>query len=91
MKGVFDGELTGVLDYAIVVVGILLGVVTFEIIKKDKLATDDELDRIKQLFHLYNIEYVNNLILAILELVYNVLQFIGIFTGSSASIGNKSE
>ena len=49
------------------------------------LATAEEIEMSKKLFHLYNIEYVNNMIIALLELVYRVLQIIAYFESSFPS------
>ena len=46
----------------------------YEILKRDKMATNEELADLKELFHLYNVQYINDIILASLELLYNVLQ-----------------
>lgn len=46
----------------------------YEILQRDNLATEEELEDLKELFHLYNIQYVNDIILASLELIYRVLQ-----------------
>ena len=46
----------------------------YEILKHDHHVTDDELSALKELFHLYNIQYVNDIIISSLELVYNVLR-----------------
>ena len=51
----------------------------------DGLATAEELESCKKLFKLYNIEYVNNMIIALLELVYRVLQIIAYVQNSSSS------
>lgn len=48
----------------------------YEVLKKNNMATDEELVMIKDLFKLYNIEYINNMIIALLELIYRVLQII---------------
>ena len=48
----------------------------YEILKKNNMATDEELNMLKSLFKLYNIEYVNNMIISLLELIYRVLQLI---------------
>lgn len=48
----------------------------YEILEKNNMATNEELCMIKELFKLYNIEYVNNMIIALLELIYRVLQII---------------
>ena len=60
----------------------------YEIMKKDGLATAEELESCKKLFKLYNIEYVNNMVIALLELVYRVLQIIAYVQNSSSSSGN---
>lgn len=57
----------------------------YEIMKADGLATTEELESCKKLFHLYNIEYVNNMVIALLELVYRVLQIIAYVQNSSSS------
>lgn len=57
----------------------------YEIMKKDGLATDGELEMCKKLFRLYNIEYVNDMITALLELIYRVLQIIAYVQNSSFS------
>lgn len=46
------------------------------ILKQDGLATDDEIQSCKELFKLYNIEYVNDMVISLLELIYRVLQII---------------
>lgn len=47
-----------------------------EILQKENLANDDEIEKIKQLYKLYNIEYINNIVLSILEIIYNILRII---------------
>lgn len=48
----------------------------YEILKNDNLATEAELQDLKELFHLYNIQYVNDIILSSLELIYTILEII---------------
>jgi Zn-dependent membrane protease YugP len=43
-------------------------------LQSNHLATAEELEDLKKLFHLYNVQYINDIILACLELIYNVLQ-----------------
>lgn len=57
----------------------------YEIMKEDGLATAEELESCKKLFRLYNIEYVNNMVIALLELVYRVLQIIAYVQNSSSN------
>lgn len=60
----------------------------YEILKNNGLATSEELESCKKLFKLYNIEYVNNMIIALLELVYRVLQIIAYVQNASSSSNN---
>lgn len=46
----------------------------YEILRAMGIITDSELDSLKDLFHLYNVQYINDIILASLELVYNILK-----------------
>ena len=57
---------------------------TLKIMKKEHLATAEEIEMSKKLFQLYNIEYINNMIIALLELVYRVLQIIAYFREQSS-------
>lgn len=44
-----------------------------QILRTNRLATEEELNTLNKLFRLYNIQYVNDVILSSLELVYEVL------------------
>ncbi|MCF0133309.1 MAG: zinc metallopeptidase [Blautia sp.] len=46
------------------------------LMRKDSLATEEEIEMCRKLYHLYNIEYVNNMIIALLEMIYRVLQIV---------------
>ena len=46
----------------------------YEILDRDYHVTDDELSALKELFRLYNIQYINDIILSSLELIYRVLE-----------------
>ena len=46
----------------------------YEILQRENLVTEEELTDLKELFHLYNVQYVNDIILASLELIYRVLE-----------------
>lgn len=58
------------------------------LMKNERLATDEELEDCKKLFKLYNIEYVNNMVISLLELIYRVLQIIAYVQGNSSSSQN---
>lgn len=45
-----------------------------ELLKNDNLVEEDEIDMINDLYSLYNIQYVNDIILSSLELLYRVLE-----------------
>ena len=57
---------------------------SIEILKKENLANETEIEQIKGLYKIYNLEYVNNMILAFLELLLRVLQIVAAAQGSSA-------
>jgi hypothetical protein len=52
------------------------------------MATDSELVDLKELFHLYNIQYINDIILASLELIYTLLQIALALSGKSTTSEN---
>ncbi len=56
-----------------------------EIMKAQGLASDEEIIMAKKLFKLYNIEYVNDMIISLLELVYRVLQIIAYVQNANSS------
>lgn len=56
-----------------------------DILEKEHMATEEERDMMKSLFKLYNIEYVNNMIMEFLELILRVLMIIAKMQGSSSS------
>ncbi len=60
-----------------------------EILEKDNLATSEERSMMKDLFKLYNIQYVNDLILEFLELILRVLMLIAKLQNSSSSDSSK--
>ncbi|MBR5266905.1 MAG: zinc metallopeptidase [Lachnospiraceae bacterium] len=75
----------GALGLLFYVYAIVLSVLTLKTEKKAQkrayvylrekhMATEEELDDLKELFRLYNIQYINDIILACLELLYTILQ-----------------
>ena len=57
----------------------------YEILKKDKLVTNEELELLKDLFHLYNVQYINDIILSSLELIRVAIQIAATFKDASTS------
>lgn len=47
-----------------------------EILKSEDLATDEEIGMMKELFKLYNIQYVNDIILEFLQMILKVLEIV---------------
>lgn len=60
----------------------------YDIMKEEGLATEEELAMCKKLFRLYNIEYINDMVIALLELIYRVLQIIAYVQNSASSSSN---
>lgn len=56
----------------------------YEILRTNGMATEEELAMCKKLFRLYNIEYVNDMVVALLELIYRVLQIVAYVQNSSS-------
>ena len=56
----------------------------YEILRCDYNVTEEELSALKELFHLYNIQYVNDIILSSLELLYTALEIAIAVKGNSS-------
>lgn len=56
----------------------------YDLAYKEGLATEEEIGMMKKLFRLYNIEYINNLILALLEIIWRILMFVADIKGSKS-------
>lgn len=61
-----------------------------QICKDNNYATDEELEDMKSLFKLYNIEYVNDMIIALLELIWRILQILAQVKGGSSSSSSNN-
>ena len=57
----------------------------YDILKEKGLATEEELASLRELFHLYNVQYINDIILSSLELLYFVLEILAATQGNSSS------
>ena len=56
----------------------------YKILEEQNLVTKEELASLKELFHLYNVQYINDVILASLELIYVALQIMSTLQGGSS-------
>ena len=54
-------------------------------LRSSNLATEEELADLKELFHLYNVQYINDIILACLELIYTLLKIALAFANKDSS------
>ena len=59
-----------------------------EILMERGLITQEESENLQKLFHLYNVQYVNDIILSCLELIYNILKIIVMIKGGSSNSSN---
>ena len=59
-----------------------------EILAKENLATSEEIDMMKDLFKLYNIEYINDMLIELLELILKILQIVAKAQSNSSSNNN---
>ena len=57
----------------------------YAILKEKNLVTEEELVSLKELFHLYNVQYINDIIIASLELLYLVIEITSMFQGDSTA------
>lgn len=58
---------------------------SIELLKSYGMATEEELEMMRELFKLYNIQYVNDMIMAFLEVILRILSIIAKIQGSSSS------
>lgn len=58
------------------------------ILKEDDMATDDEIAMMRELFKLYNIQYINDIVMEFLQLLLKVLQIVAQAQNSSTSNNN---
>ena len=60
---------------------------SIEILRSSNLANETEIEQIKGLYKVYNLEYVNNMIMAFLELVLRILQIVA---GAQGAVSRNS-
>lgn len=56
-----------------------------EILKNDNMATDEEIEMMKELFKLYNIQYINDIVLEFLQMLLKILEFVAKMQQNSSS------
>ena len=55
----------------------------YQILREEGMATEDEIADMHELFHLYNIQYINDIILSMLEILYYILRIIAASKGGN--------
>ena len=55
----------------------------YQLLRENEMATEEEIEDIRKIFRLYNIQYVNDMILSALEILYYVLQIAAAASDSS--------
>ena len=55
----------------------------YDILREDYRVTEEELSDLQELFRLYNIQYINDIILSSLELLYTALEIAIAIKGDS--------
>ncbi|MDO5575293.1 MAG: zinc metallopeptidase [bacterium] len=60
-----------------------------DVMKQESIANDQEIIMAQKLFRLYNIEYINNMILALLELIYYILRIVLIVMDSKNAVSKS--
>ena len=61
---------------------------SLELLRERNMATEEELEMMKELFKLYNIQYINDMIIALLELILKILNIIAKMQANSNSSSN---
>ena len=62
---------------------------SLEMLKQHNMATDEELAMMQDLYKIYNIEYVNDIVMAFLEMIYRVLMLVAKMQNSNANNSNN--
>ena len=62
----------------------------YELLRAGGMATEQEIEDLKKLFKLYNIQYINDIIISALELLYYVLQIVAAAQGGSSSSSSNN-
>ena len=62
----------------------------YELLRTGGMATEQEIEDLKKLFKLYNIQYINDIIISALELLYYVLQIVAAAQGGSSSSSSNN-
>lgn len=62
-----------------------------EILAQEGLATDEEIEMMRSLFKLYNIQYINDIVLEFLQLLLKVLQIVAKVQNSAGSNSGSSD
>ena len=59
-------------------------------LQKERMATEEEIELMKELFKLYNIQYINDMILAFLQVILKILMLLARVQGSSSTSSSNA-
>ena len=62
----------------------------YKLLRENGMATEEELDMMKELFKIYNIQYINDIILSSLELLWRILQLVARVSASSKKSSSRT-
>ena len=63
----------------------------YSLLREGGMANENEIEDLKKLFKLYNIQYINDIILSALELLYYILQLVAAIEGGGANMGSSND
>ncbi len=101
----FSGAITVVaacLGLAFYVVSFVLSIMTLktevkaqaracEIMREENLATENEIEMMKELYKLYNIQYINDIVLEFLQMLLKILEIVAKLQGHSSASTSSSD
>lgn len=56
-----------------------------DILKREEMATDEEIDMMRELYKLYNIQYINDIVMEFLQMILKALEFVAKIQNNSGS------
>lgn len=56
-----------------------------DILKREEMATDEEIEMMRELYKLYNIQYINDIVLEFLQMILKTLEFVAKLQNNSGS------
>ena len=64
---------------------------SYALLRENGMATEEEISLLKELFKLYNIQYINNVVMSMLEMIYYILRLIAVASNNGSSSSSTSD